>query len=299
MSEAAPSRGSRPTRAGCFRIPAERKGVPAQHGPHRERDRQVQHHDEPGGERAIVHAGPVAHRDGHLAHHLAIRADHHVAHAVPHAAVVGDGVVLAGERVQVRMAAERSGERAAERVVALLLERGRQLDRVAAGLDEGERPTAEGHDVGVDGVVAPVPRARRGLAAERRRGQAGADPAVAVARRSVAQRHRVHHAVAEEPVVRRWVGADRIGAHLEVAAPEPGRDRAAHRQGVERHLLAHRPVHADEELARARPPPPAVNGGDPGDAALGQRPDHPLGRAGHQRPSLPAGLALPSLARRT
>ena len=57
-----------------------------------------------------------------------------MAHGIRDAAVVADRVVLAGERVQVRVPGERAAERPAKRAVALLLQVPGQLDGEAARL---------------------------------------------------------------------------------------------------------------------------------------------------------------------
>ena len=54
------------------RVPTERELVAAEHGAHRERDRQVEHDGEPRGEGAVVDAGAVLDRNRHVADHLAV-----------------------------------------------------------------------------------------------------------------------------------------------------------------------------------------------------------------------------------
>ena len=255
------------------RVPAEREPGPAEHGAHRKGDRQVQHDREPRGDGAVVDARAVPHGDRHVADHLAVRRDDHVADRVRHAAVVGDRVLLAGERVTVRMPGERPAERAVERVVALLLQVGGEFHREAARLDQGEGPTADLDHVGVDGVVASPTWAGRRVPAERRRRQARPDPAVAVPQgAAVLERDAVDHAVAEEPVVA-GVGLDRVGAHLEVAPAQPRRDRPGDGQVVERQLRGHRLVDADDVGHLGRRQTLAVPGGDPFDRALGDGAD--------------------------
>ena len=243
----------------------------AENGAHREGDGQVEHDHEPGGDGAIVDARPILDRDGKLARDDAVGRDDHVADGVPDTAVIGDGVEFAGDGVEVGVTAIRAGEGAVERVVALAIQGVGQFDGEAAGLHEGEGAAGDRDDVGVDGVVAAAAGPRRRVAAQRGGGQVGEDPAIAVPDRCAAlQRDAMDHAVAEEPVMRRRVGPDRVGPHLQVAPVQARRDAAGDPQVGEAEFLAHRRMDADEEGTFALRPPPAVEAGDQLDAALGK-----------------------------
>ena len=265
-------------------VPAEREAVPGEQGPERERDGQVQHDHEARGDRAIVDAGAVRDRDRHVAHDLPARCEDDVAHAVPDAAVIRDGVSLGGQRVAVRVPGEGAGQRPVERVVALLLQGARELDGEAAGLHHREDPAADLDDVGVDGVVAAPPRPGRRWPLERRGGRARVDPAVAIPQRPAAlERETVHHAVAEEPVVTPRRRADGVGPHLEVEAVEAGRDRAGDGQVLQRQLRAHRFVDADDEgVGRSGQAQPVARR-QQADADLGDRAEGRLDSVRHRR----------------
>ena len=101
--------GAIPTRARMLRVPAERKGMTAEHGAHGEGDGQVQHDDVACRDAAVVDAGPVRDGDRLVADDPAGRRQHDVADRVPHCAVIGDGMDLAADRVAVRVAGERPG----------------------------------------------------------------------------------------------------------------------------------------------------------------------------------------------
>ena len=269
MSAAVPCRGSRPTRARWAGFQRNGKRWPASTARIEKVTGRSSTTDEARRDRAIVDAGAVLDRDRHVAHDPAGGRDDDVAHAVPDAAVVGDGMCLAGLRVAVRVPGEGAGERSVERIVALRLQVLGQRDGVAAGLDHGEGAAADLDDVGVDGVVAPA-RPRGGGPAERRGRRTRADPAVAVPQGLAAlDAETVHHAVAQEPVVAARRRAGGVGAHLEVAAVEPRRDRPGHGQVPQGQLLAHRRVDADHEgVLRPRKAQP-VAGRHQRDKALG------------------------------
>ena len=264
------------------RVPAEREHVAAEHGAHREGDRKVQHDREPGGKGGIVNAGAVPDRDRHVADHPARVRDDDVADDAPDVGVVGDRVVLAGLRIAMRVPGEGAAERAVERVVALLLQGLGQLDGEAPGLDQGEGAAADPDHVGVHGVVATAARPGRRRSAECRRRGARPDPAVAIPRRpAILEGEAVHHAIAEEPVLTGEIGIDRVGAHLQVAAVEAGRDRTGHDQVVQRQLGAHRRVDAELERRGGAGQALAVVGRDPLDAGLDRRADGGLDGVRH------------------
>ncbi len=243
-----------------------------EHGPHREGDRQVEHDGEARGERAIMDAGAVLNRDRHVADHLARRRNDDVADAIPDAAVVRDRVMLARERIAVRVPGERAAEGPVERVVALLLQGVRQFDGEAARFHHGEGAAANVHHVGVHGIVAPPPRPRRRRSAERRGSQARPDPAVAIPRRrAVPQGDAVHHAVAQEPVMAHCPGDHGVRPHLQVTPVKPRRNAPGHGEVLQCHFRRHRRVDADDERVVGFGQPPPVEGCDQLDTRLGRR----------------------------
>ena len=165
------------------RVPAEREQVAAEHGAHREGDGQIEHDGEPRGEGAIVDAGAVLDGDRHVADHLAVCRDDDVADGIPDAAVIGNRMVLAREGIAVRVPAERTTERAVERVVALLLQGLRKLDgKLPASTRAKARPP-----MSATLVFTVSLRPRRGPGA-------AAWPSAAAARRERIQRLRYHRA---------------------------------------------------------------------------------------------------------
>ena len=162
--------------------------------------------------------------------------------------LIGDGVVLAGQRIEMRMRGERSFQRAVEGIVGLLFQRLVQFDRIAARFDQRPGTTGDVEDVGVHRVEIAVARSGSGRHAQRRAHRARADPAVAIPQRlPVLQRDAVDHAVADEPVIAGRIGRNRVRADPQVAPVQRRRDRAGDGQVDQRHLAAERLVDAGKE----------------------------------------------------
>ena len=166
--------------------------------------------------------------------------------------VVGDGVQVAGGRIDLRVGGVAVGQRAAEVAVRERVELVGELDRPRPGLDEGERPAAESHHVGVGGVEPAVALAGRRRLAEGFADLRRAHPASSVPLgAAVAQAHPVDHAVAREPVVRRrFDGAQRVGSVAQEAPLQLEGYGALHGQVERRHLLVERRIDVGQPLAR-------------------------------------------------
>ena len=185
-----------------------------------ERDREVVDDHPTLGDRAVVHHRTVDDLDRLHLPDPGVGPDDDVLQ-VRDRPVVGDGVQVAGRRIDLRMGGEAVRQCAAEVAVLERVEVIRELDRPRPGLDQGERPAAESHHVGVGGVEPPVALAGRRLLAEgfadlRRPHPASSIPLGA----TVAQAHPVDHRVAREPVVRpRFDGAQGVRVRCARSAP--------------------------------------------------------------------------------
>ena len=97
-----------------LRVPTIRKAVPGDQRLHGEGDWQVQDHRVARCDCAIVDRGAVPNRDRLLAHHASVCRDHDVAHRRGVGRLVCDGVLLAGQRVEVGVRGEAADERVVE-----------------------------------------------------------------------------------------------------------------------------------------------------------------------------------------
>ena len=197
-------------------------------------------------QRHVVQHRHARQRDVERAPHPAVVADHDVLHVVePLGPGVDHRVHLARVGIDLRVGGERAGQRAVEVVAPDGLELVGELDRAPAGLDHRPRRAGEPADVGVGPARAVVPVASGdvGLAAELGHVLRAHVPVAVPLGLAVVQSDAVHHAVADEPVVRRLVGwRDRVRAVAEVPAAQVGGQLADHRQIERRDLVGHRRV---------------------------------------------------------
>ena len=262
-------------------VPAVGEAVPGQHDPHRQGKRQVHDDDVALGNGAVVDQRAVCDGDQHRPTYPAGDVDDIVADAPEIGRLVAERVELTGDGVLAWMGGERTGQGAAEVVVALRLQMLVEPDGRAARLDQ--RPAAAGmaQHAGVD-RVKDVARTRRGRHVARPGDLVGADPAVAIPPRAAAlDADAVKHAVAGEEMIGSRIGRGRIGADAYIAAVEFGRDRALDDEIGQRQFLGHRLVDAGEQRMRrvARRQAPTVERRD----ARYERREH-RGRDAFDRP---------------
>ncbi len=250
MRETSPSRGSRPMRESRRSSPQPGEGgAPALR---LEAHRQVGYDDELLGEGRVVDQRDVRQVDAGLGGRPAVAVQRDVADRL--AGLIGQGVLLAGDRVELGMPGEAGLQRAAEVGARNALQLIVQLDRQGAGLDHGAELAADADEVGVHAAVAQArPRAADGRAAHGGRGGGVLHEAAAIPfRLAVAQPQAVGHAGAGEPVVVRHVRRrGRVGPDPQQAASELRRDAADHLQ-VEGGRLDLHGTEVAGEIGRAR-----------------------------------------------
>ena len=205
-------------------VPPERERAAGERQVEVDQHRLVVHHHVAIGDRHVVHHRHARQRNVDRAVHSAVLAHAHVLDVVePLCPGVDHGVHLARCRIDLRVGGECAGQRAEEVVVPDGLEFVRELDRASTGLDHGPRGAGERTHVRVGPArrIVPITPRRLSLAAHFAHALR-ADVTIAVPLgAALAQTNAVHHAVADEPVVRRRIDlADRVRPVAQVAAVE-------------------------------------------------------------------------------
>ena len=158
---------------------------------------------------------------------LSVRIQHSVPDHVGLHRIVADGMGLAGQRIEMRVGGETFREEAVKVAAGARLKHVGQLDRQAAGFDDGPDLSAHRDNVRVRTAEAAFRTGDRRFA-EGLTDFSRADPAVAIPERLAAfEAHAVQHAVAGKPVMGGGIGRrERVRAVAQVEAVQGGGDGA-------------------------------------------------------------------------